>query len=200
MTKFCFACGRAISADAALCVYCGRAQPLVTMPGAEPLKGPPHALHEEHSAQGSPFERLEPVEERVEKSNWGNEKGSSWGEGARRGTTLSNEERNWGMACHAAALLGYPTVALGFIIGPLVVWLVYRDRYRFVDDQGKESINFHITMLIAVLGCFLLFCAGIGPFLLMLLPIYHVVMIIIAMVHSSQGQLYRYPLTIRLLT
>src|ERR1700761_2896163 len=52
-----------------------------------------------------------------------------------------------GMLCH---LLGIP---IGFL-GPLIIWLVKKDTSPFVDDQGKEALNFQITRLIATAACF----------------------------------------------
>ena len=37
---------------------------------------------------------------------------------------------------------------LGNVIAPLVVWLMKKDQMPFVDDQGKEAINFQISMVI----------------------------------------------------
>lgn len=100
------------------------------------------------------------------------------------------------MACHLAALFGY-VVPLGWILGPLVVWLVKRNEFPFVDDQGKESLNFQITIIIYGIVSFLLCFLLIGFLLLFLLAIFHIVMVVVAAVKASSGQSYRYPLTIR---
>ena len=63
--------------------------------------------------------------------------------------TSDNDERTWAMFCHLSALLGVLTqIPFGNIIGPLVVWLLKRDRYPLVNDQGKESLNFQITIVV----------------------------------------------------
>src|SRR5262245_22560242 len=56
------------------------------------------------------------------------------------------EERNWAVFCHLAALLGTMAWGFGSILGPLIVWLIKKDSMPFVDDQGKESLNFQITV------------------------------------------------------
>jgi uncharacterized Tic20 family protein len=53
------------------------------------------------------------------------------------------ESRMWGMLCHLSALSAYVT-GFGGILGPLIVWLIKKDTMPFVDDQGKESLNFQI--------------------------------------------------------
>ena len=56
----------------------------------------------------------------------------------------------WAGFCHLAALAGYVVPMVGNIVGPLVVWLMKKEEYPLVDDQGKESINFQISILIYV--------------------------------------------------
>ena len=99
--------------------------------------------------------------------------------------------------CHASALLGIFFHFLGHIFGPLIVWLSKRHEGAEVDAHGKESLNFRLTWLIydavAFILCFLL----IGIPILILLWVANIVLVIIASIKASEGQLYRYPLTIR---
>ena len=106
--------------------------------------------------------------------------------------SVSQDERNMAVVCHLTALV------LG-LIGPLIVWLIKKDQMPFVDDQGKEALNFQISVLIyATVSGFLVFLL-IGFVLLPLVIIFNVVMIIIAAVKASGGEAYRYPLCIRFL-
>src|SRR5690606_24727412 len=64
--------------------------------------------------------------------------------------TPSAEERQWAMFAHLSALVGGILTSgwagsIGCFIGPLIIWLVKKDTMPFVDDQGKEAPNFHIT-------------------------------------------------------
>ena len=88
----------------------------------------------------------------------------------------------------------------------LLVWLLKRDDAPEIDDQGKESLNFQISMLIytVLLGfvCFVLMFVLIGFLLIPLfgvLYLLNIVLVIIASIKASEGKLYRYPLTIRLI-
>jgi uncharacterized Tic20 family protein len=108
----------------------------------------------------------------------------------------SRDERTWGMLCHLAALAGN-IIPFGGIIGPLVIWLIKKDEYPFVNDQGKESLNFQITMLIIFLACIPLCFVLIGIPLIIAAGIYSLVMVIIATVRSNDGQAYRYPFRIQ---
>jgi hypothetical protein len=108
----------------------------------------------------------------------------------------SNEERTWGMLCHITALTGY-FIPFGNILGPLIVWLVKKEESAFVDDQGKESLNFQLSATIYIIVAGVLSLVLIGIPILIGLLIFHLVVIIIATVRSSEGTHYRYPLTIR---
>ena len=108
------------------------------------------------------------------------------------------EERSLGLACHLLALAGL-VVPFGNILGPLIMWLVKKDDSAFVDDQGKEALNFNITISIAGFIAFLLIFVVIGGILLPIIGIFWLVMTIIAAVKANGGERYRYPLTIRLI-
>ncbi len=92
-------------------------------------------------------------------------------------------------------LLAIPT---GFI-GPLILWLIKKDQSRFLDDQGKEVLNWSITLHIAQVACGVLMFAVIGMFLLPLVMVVHVVFTILGALKANQGVAYRYPFAIRLL-
>lgn len=110
-----------------------------------------------------------------------------------------SQERTWGMLCHLLALAGF-VVPFGNIIGPLVIWLVKREEMPVVDDQGKESLNFQITMTIAYLICIPLAFVMVGFFLAAAIGIFNLVMVIIATVRANAGEWYRYPFALRLIS
>ncbi|HEY2344401.1 MAG TPA: DUF4870 domain-containing protein [Xanthomonadaceae bacterium] len=127
---------------------------------------------------------------------------------------ISADERQWAMLAHLSALLGYMltvhvTGGAGGFIGPLVVWAIKKDTMPFVDQQGKEALNFSITICIMFM---LLFWFGIpfsivtlGLGLLVVLPafaivaLYALVFTIIASIKANEGVAYRYPVALRLI-
>ena len=113
------------------------------------------------------------------------------------GGTPSAEERQWAMFTHLSALFGL-VIPFGSIIGPLVMWLVKKDTMPFVNDQGKEALNFNITMAIAAIVCWILIFILIGILLLPLLVIFWLVFVIIATIKANEGTVYRYPFALRL--
>jgi uncharacterized Tic20 family protein len=106
--------------------------------------------------------------------------------------TPNNDDRNLAMLAH---LLG---IVSGFI-GALIIWLIKKDQSAFIDEQGKEALNFQITMLIAFVVAGMLMVILIGALLMPLLFVANLVFCILAAVAVSKGEHYRYPVVIRLL-
>jgi uncharacterized Tic20 family protein len=115
-------------------------------------------------------------------------------------TSTSGNIRSWCMACHLSALAGFVVPAFGHVLGPLVVWLIKRGESAEIDAHGKEALNFQISMLIYNLVAGVLCLLLIGFALLAALHILNVVFVILAAIKASEGQMYRYPLTIRLIS
>jgi uncharacterized Tic20 family protein len=113
--------------------------------------------------------------------------------------TPSAEERQWAMFAHLSALVGV-IIPLGSIIGPLVIWLTKKDTMPFVNDQGKEALNFNITVAIAAIVGWILCFILIGFLLLAVLAIGWLVFVIIATIKANEGTTYRYPFTLRLVS
>ena len=116
---------------------------------------------------------------------------------------MKPDDKTMGMLCHLLALSGLVTVGAGFILGPLIIWLIKKDASPYVDVQGKESVNFQLSVLIygaavgvvGAIGFFILPCLAIP--LVAALGIFVIVMVIIASMKANQGVIYRYPLAIR---
>lgn len=106
------------------------------------------------------------------------------------------KSRQWGMLCHLSSLIGF-ILPFGSIIAPLIVWQMKKDVSVFVDEQGKESVNFQICMMLWMIISFVLVFVLIGFVLLAVLTVVSVVCIIIASIKANEGKSFRYPLTIR---
>ncbi len=107
---------------------------------------------------------------------------------------ITKEARMWAMWCH---LLGLFTC----FIGPLIIWLIKKDENAFIDNQGKEALNFQITVAIAFAVAFILtpvlvfICIGFA--LVPAVLIADLVFCIVASVKSNNGEAYRYPVSVR---
>jgi uncharacterized Tic20 family protein len=101
-------------------------------------------------------------------------------------------DKIWSMLSHLSALLG-----VGLVL-PLVVYLAMRKESEYVATNAREALNFHISVLIYTLCCFPLVFILVGIPLLIVLGLGSLVLAIIAAIKASDGQCYRYPLTLRL--
>jgi uncharacterized Tic20 family protein len=114
-------------------------------------------------------------------------------------TDISSDIRTWAMFTHLSALLAYIGVPFGHIVGPLIIWLVKKDDDPFINSHGRESLNFQLSITLYTGIAFLLMFAIVGFVLLPVVLGMHVVLCILAALRANDGQLYRYPLTIRFL-
>jgi uncharacterized Tic20 family protein len=109
----------------------------------------------------------------------------------------NKEARTWAMITHLSALSGFIGIPLGWILGPLVIWLVKKDTLPFVDRQGKEAMNWQLTMLIAAIVCIPLMFICVGVIVMAVLGVVDFVFPIIAALKANEGVEYKYPWRIR---
>lgn len=107
-------------------------------------------------------------------------------------TAVSQDSKNMGMLCHLLAIF---TV----FFCPLLIWLIKKDVDNFVDRQGKESLNFQITVMFAMTASLALTPILIGIPLLFATVVCNIVFCILASITASKGKDYRYPVCIRLI-
>lgn len=110
--------------------------------------------------------------------------------------SISQDEKNWAMFCHIGVFAGF-IIPFGNLIAPMVLWLMKKDEMPFVNFHGKEVINFQLTILIAVVVSWLLIFIVIGFLLLAVIGVFVVIVTIMGIVKTSQGEYYHYPLAIR---
>ena len=117
-----------------------------------------------------------------------------------------DKARTWAIISYLSALIVLLGIPFGNILGPFIVWLFTKDKYPTVDDQGKEAMNFQISMTI-YFALALFIAIVFTPVLIGILfypvaaaiAIADIVLTVIATVKASNNELYRYPITIRLI-
>lgn len=109
------------------------------------------------------------------------------------------EERQWAFFAHLSALSGL-IIPFGNLLGPLIIWQIKKDAMPFVDDQGKEALNFQITVALALLVSIVLLVVLIGFVLLPVIAIGALILTVIAAVKANNGEAFRYPFTLRLIS
>ena len=116
---------------------------------------------------------------------------------------VRDDERTYALLIHLS-LLAYLVFPLLVVI-PLVMWLVRREQSAFIDDHGKEAVNFHLSLVLytaTAIGITIVTC-GIGFFLIPIVAIGSYVLGVIGMVMAAmaanRGEFYRYPMCMRLI-
>ena len=111
----------------------------------------------------------------------------------------TKDERMWAMFCHLGGFAIFIIPFVGHILVPLLIWILKKDESAFIDDQGKEALNFQISITIYGFISGILIFVLIGIPVLVVLGIFSLIMVIIAAISAFDGKPYRYPLTIRLI-
>lgn len=101
----------------------------------------------------------------------------------------TSDERTMAILCHVLCIIVW-------LFAPLIIYLIKKDESSFITAHAKESLNFQITVFIISM---ILLISVVGILLLWLVGILSMVLIIVATIKASEGKLYRYPFTIRLI-
>jgi len=104
---------------------------------------------------------------------------------------MNSDDRLMAILSHILALV--PGIG---ILGPLVIYLVKKDESSFVRDNARESLNFQLTIILLYI---ILFITVIGIFLWWVVAILNTVLVIVATIRASDNEVYRYPLSFRLI-
>ena len=126
-------------------------------------------------------------------------------------TADNNRSTAWPVACHLTALSAFIGIPFGNFLGPLIVWLLKKNDMPDVDEHGKKSLNFQLSIFVYSLAVTLFgaVLAGITYLLLppealviplglliiavILLTIADIVLVIMAGIKTSKGENYNYP-------
>jgi uncharacterized protein len=135
--------------------------------------------------------------------------------------TAPPDVKSWAMWCHLSAFGGC-VFPFGNVLGPLIIWLSKKDEIPEVNTNGKEALNFQITMsalgialyvvfaivsvLIALVGqgsesaAIIAIVLGILEVVVILAEVaVWLIFVISAGVQTASGHTYRYPFSIRLI-
>jgi len=110
------------------------------------------------------------------------------------------DERQWATFLHLSGLGGFILPVVGSIVPPLVMWLMKRERSAFIDDHGREAVNFQISIVVYFIMAGILTMVCIGFPLLIALPFLQIIASIVMAVRANGGEYVRYPVTIRFLS
>jgi uncharacterized Tic20 family protein len=108
---------------------------------------------------------------------------------------VQQEDKTLALITHLSGIVA------GFIV-PLIIWLINKDKAdkSWLTGQAKEALNFQITLLIAYVACVVLSFVLIGMILMPIIWIASIILMILAAVKSNNGESYRYPVALRLIS
>ncbi|HUA69200.1 MAG TPA: DUF4870 domain-containing protein [Candidatus Saccharimonadales bacterium] len=116
-----------------------------------------------------------------------------------------SQARTWNMLCHLSALAGF-IIPLGNLLGPLLVWQIKKNEFPSVNAHGKASLNFQITVIIALIAGIIIatilsfFCVGFLLFpIVVLIGLAGLIFAIIAGIKANNGEDYKYPFSLELI-
>lgn len=104
-------------------------------------------------------------------------------------TPPTQDEKTLGLVAHLITFVSA-------FLGPLVIYLLKKDESSFVAEHARESLNFQITVAIV---CVILFISIVGILLLWAVGVIAVILVIVATIRASEGKLYRYPFSLRII-
>jgi uncharacterized Tic20 family protein len=101
------------------------------------------------------------------------------------------EDIQWASFAHLGGILG--------ILPSLIIWLVFKDRGAFTNTEGKEALNFQITMLGAEIIGYILMAVLIGFLIVPAVYVVRIIFAIVSFLKVKDGIAYRYPFALRLI-
>lgn len=111
---------------------------------------------------------------------------------------MQKDDRTWAIFCHLSGFLGY-VFPFGSILAPLVIWLIKKQDSKYLDETGKEVVNFQISIVIYTIISGILAIVLIGFVLLFILFLIHIIFMIKGAMSADKGQVYKYPFTLHLI-
>lgn len=128
--------------------------------------------------------------------------------GRAKATGLTDGHRSYAAWCHFGPLIAgisvMATSGITFVIPPLValaLWQIKSSDSQFIDDHGKEALNFQISLILLalILIPITLLTCGVGAILYIGLPVLMIIGGIFGGIRASKGEFFRYPMCIRVI-
>ena len=109
----------------------------------------------------------------------------------------SSEERTLAAVAHG---VGVASSLLLPVVISAIIYGLKGEESEFVRIQAREALNFQITTAIGMVGSFVLVFCGIGIFMMWFLALASFILAIVGAIKVYNGELYRYPVNLRLIS
>jgi uncharacterized protein len=110
----------------------------------------------------------------------------------------SANDRTYATFMHLMLVIATFT-AVPLILGPLIMWLLKKDHSPYINDHGKEALNFNLSIFIYMIAAALTFVCGLGIVIMPAVWIFGLIFSVIAAIAANRGEYYRYPACIRII-
>lgn len=112
--------------------------------------------------------------------------------------TVTADQRTYALFMHLSLILAHVFIP---IAPALIMWLIKRKESPFLDDHGREALNFQISLLIYFcISLVLVPACGIGFVGMAALYILGIVGMVLGAAAANRGEYFRYPATLRLIS
>ena len=101
------------------------------------------------------------------------------------------EDKQWAGFAHLGGILGF--------LPALIIWLIFKDRGPKTNVEGKEALNFQITLIIGYIIGAILSLVLIGTIITLAVWVVGIIFSIIGFTKVNAGGSYRYPFALRLI-
>jgi len=112
----------------------------------------------------------------------------------------TSEERTYAMFMHLTLLLNLTGVGgpISFI-AVLIMWMIKKDESPFLDDHGREAVNFQISLFVwgLIFLVAIVFTCGASALLIIAIPVLGAIGMVLAAIAANKGEFFRYPMTMR---
>ncbi|WP_330631603.1 DUF4870 domain-containing protein [Halocatena halophila] len=109
--------------------------------------------------------------------------------------SISTDERQWAILLHASGYAGLVLIPFVNVICPFVLWLLKKEESEFLDQNGRNAVNFQITWTIGLVMALASIFIGIGLFLFPVGVLAWLILVGIGAYKASEYEVYDYPLT-----
>lgn len=163
--------------------------PPADQPGFDP-QGQPQQPGAQQPYGQAPYGQPDPGQQPYGQQPYGQQPYAAQQPYGQPGGLSQSDERMYALFAHLGGIF------FSFLV-PLIIWMMFRERSRFVDSQGKEALNFQITLAIAYVVGLITSVIFIGFFIIIAAGIYALVCGIMAALAVNRGEDYRYPWAFR---
>jgi uncharacterized Tic20 family protein len=109
------------------------------------------------------------------------------------------QTRQWAMFLHLSLLAGF-VVPMAGLLAPILIWQLKKSELPGIDVHGKNAVNWIISALIYAVVCVILIFAIIGIPLLIALGLVGIIFPVIAAIKASNGEVWKYPMSITIIS